>query len=155
MRSIHSWLTEYSESHQTTFNQVTHWVCVPAIMLSLLGLLWSIQTPALLSTVSPLLNWAVIFVLSALFFYSLLSIPLALGMVAVTMIMLALVYWLDSLATPLWQLSVGIFVVAWIGQFVGHLVEGRRPSFFKDLQFLLIGPVWLLAKVYKRAGIKY
>ena len=60
-----------------------------------------------------------------------------------------------TLATPLWQVCLAIFVVAWIGQFVGHAVEGRRPSFFKDVQFLLIGPLWILAFVYRRLGLSY
>ena len=45
-----------------------------------------------------------------------------------------------------------VFVLAWIGQFIGHLIEGKRPSFFKDLQFLLIGPAWLMAFVYRAAA---
>ena len=62
---------------------------------------------------------------------------------------------LDTLAWPLWLTSVVIFIVAWIGQFVGHAVEGKRPSFFKDLQFLLIGPLWLLAAAYRRFSVPY
>ena len=62
---------------------------------------------------------------------------------------------LAALETPLWQICLVIFVVAWIGQFIGHALEGRRPSFFKDLQFLLIGPLWLLGFVYRRLGLRY
>jgi uncharacterized membrane protein YGL010W len=62
---------------------------------------------------------------------------------------------LAHLPWPLWLTSVVIFVVAWIGQFVGHALEGKRPSFFKDLQFLLIGPLWLLATAYRRFSVPY
>jgi uncharacterized membrane protein YGL010W len=55
----------------------------------------------------------------------------------------------------LWVTSLVIFVAAWIGQFIGHAIEGKRPSFFKDLQFLLIGPLWLLAAAYRRLGLRY
>ena len=55
----------------------------------------------------------------------------------------------------LWAVSVAVFVLAWVGQFIGHAIEGKRPSFFKDVQFLLIGPIWLLAELYRRAGIPY
>ena len=48
-----------------------------------------------------------------------------------------------------------VFVLAWVGQFIGHLIEGRKPSFFEDVKFLLVGPAWLLASVYRRAGIRY
>jgi uncharacterized membrane protein YGL010W len=56
---------------------------------------------------------------------------------------------------PLWLGCGVLFVLAWIGQFVGHAIEGKRPSFIKDLQFLLIGPMWLLADVYRRLGVRY
>jgi len=71
------------------------------------------------------------------------------------LVLLWLVYLLDQLPVPLWMSCVTLFVLAWIGQFVGHAVEGKRPSFYKDLQFLMIGPLWLLAQVYKRAGISF
>jgi uncharacterized membrane protein YGL010W len=56
----------------------------------------------------------------------------------------------------LW-LAIGVFVVAWIAQFVGHskLFEGRKPSFLTDLKYLLIGPAWVLAKLYRKLGWKY
>ena len=73
----------------------------------------------------------------------------------VLLAMFAVVAWLETLAWPLWQSCLAIFVVAWIGQFIGHAIEGRRPSFFKDLQFLLIGPIWLLAFVYRSIGLRY
>ncbi len=48
---------------------------------------------------------------------------------------------------PLLTTSLAIFVIAWIGQFYGHKVEGKKPSFLKDLQFLLIGPAWVFEKL--------
>jgi uncharacterized membrane protein YGL010W len=105
--------------------------------------------------ISPAMNWAVLFAMAAVVYYFILSVPLGLGMVAVLAGMLSLSWWLDGRAVPLWVISVAIFVAAWIGQFVGHHIEGRKPSFFKDLQFLMIGPVWLLAFVYRRLGIRY
>ena len=56
---------------------------------------------------------------------------------------------------PLWIICAVLFALAWLGQFIGHAIEGRRPSFFKDLPFLLIGPLWLLADVYRRAGVRH
>ena len=50
---------------------------------------------------------------------------------------------------------MAIFVLAWIGQFIGHKIEGEKPSFFEDLQFLLIGPDWLLGAIYQKLGIRY
>ncbi len=60
----------------------------------------------------------------------------------------------SRLTVPLWSVCAALFVLAWIGQFVGHAIEGKRPSFFKDVQFLLIGPLWLLADLYRRLGAR-
>ncbi len=56
---------------------------------------------------------------------------------------------------PVWRSALVVFVVAWIGQFIGHKIEGKKPSFLQDLQFLLIGPVWLLGFIYRNLGIRY
>jgi uncharacterized membrane protein YGL010W len=84
-----------------------------------------------------------------------LSPALALGVALVFALLLALTQALATLPWPLWLTSIVIFVVAWIGQFIGHALEGRRPSFFKDVQFLLIGPLWLLAAAYRRFSVPY
>ncbi|MFP6648360.1 MAG: Mpo1-like protein [Pirellulaceae bacterium] len=149
------WFEEYGESHQNHTNKLVHWICVPAITVSLLGLLWSIPTPDF-SEQQILLNWATLFIALVLVYYVWLSIPLAVGMLFFTSGIVGLIYLHEKhLALELWQTSVGIFVLAWIGQFIGHQVEGKKPSFFQDVQFLLIGPLWLLGFIYRRLGIKY
>lgn len=153
MQPVNAWLDEYGESHQNPLNKALHWVCVPLIVLSLVGLLWSLPVPDAFATISPLMNWGTLFLFAALVYYFIMSIPLALGMVIVTAAMVWLLNWMDGLVVPLWQLSIGIFVAAWIGQFIGHAVEGKRPSFFKDLQFLMIGPIWLLSALYRKLGL--
>ncbi|MDX1432992.1 MAG: Mpo1-like protein [Gammaproteobacteria bacterium] len=155
MRDIHQWLRDYAQSHTHPTNERLHWVCVPLIVLSLVGLLWAIPAPSWLRGLFPLANWATLFLLASLAYYLMLSFALTLGMVPVLAIIVAAVWWLDGLAAPLWLVSAIIFVVAWIGQFIGHAVEGKRPSFFEDVQFLMIGPLWLLAAVYRRLGIPY
>ena len=155
LRSVQSWLDEYGESHQNPTNKLIHWICVPVIVFSVVGLLWSLPVPEAFVRISPAMNWAVLFAMAAIVYYFILSASLAVGMVAVLAGMLALAHWLSGLSTPLWAISVGIFVVAWVGQFIGHHIEGKKPSFFKDLLFLMIGPVWLLAFVYQRLGIRY
>ena len=155
MRSIHSWLDEYGESHRNPVNKRLHWICVPLIVLSVIGLLWSIPVPRTWAADSALLNWGVLFIVLALAYYYLLAWRLALGMTLITCIMCAVIYAANRLSVPLWLLSLSVFVLAWIGQFIGHKIEGKKPSFFKDIQFLLIGPLWLLAFVYRRAGLNY
>jgi uncharacterized membrane protein YGL010W len=155
MRTVSDWLSEYGTSHQNPVNKLLHWICVPPIVLSLMGLLWSVPVPASFTAVSPWLNWASLTAAAAVAYYLVLSPSLALGIALVFVVLLAIVAWLNALPWPLWATSFVIFVLAWIGQFIGHAIEGKRPSFFKDLQFLLIGPLWLLAAVYRRLSVPY
>lgn len=149
MRSVTEWLDEYAESHRHPTNKLLHWVCVPVIVISVTGVLWSLPVPAIFEEISPALNWGTAMLAVAVVYYLFLSVPLALGMAVVSVSIAAALAWLDGLHVPLWQTSLVAFVIAWIGQFAGHHLEGRKPSFFKDLQFLLIGPLWLLGHVYR------
>ncbi len=155
MSPADQWLDRYGESHNHRVNKLLHWVCVPLIVVSLIGLLWSIPVPAALKATSPALNWGTIFLMAAVVYYFIMSISLAFGILPFVVLVVMAVSWLDSLPIPLPLLSALIFAVAWVGQLIGHRVEGKRPSFFEDLQFLMIGPLWLLAAVYRRLGIRY
>lgn len=159
MRKIESLLEEYGESHQNPTNKLVHWVCVPSIFFSIVGLIFSIP-PGFLADTLPFMgqfaNWATIALLIVLIYYLSLSVPLTLGMALFSVICLALANFLQiEFPGKLALICLGVFVIAWIGQFYGHKVEGKKPSFFKDLQFLLIGPAWLMSFIYKRIGIAY
>jgi len=155
MRTMHQWLDEYGASHRNSTNELLHWICVPAIVMTVIGFLWSIPVPSSFNAVSPWLNWATLSVALWLAYYFLLSPALGLGATIGLVAMLFVVRWLDTLAWPLWATCLTIFAIAWIGQFVGHSIEGTRPSFFKDVQFLLIGPIWLMSHLYRRLGLSY
>ncbi|MEE8233611.1 MAG: Mpo1-like protein [Gammaproteobacteria bacterium] len=152
MRNVNALLIEYGESHQNRINKKIHWVCVPAIMFSLLGILWSLPFPVI---ISPFINWATVLIILSLIYYFFLSWKLAIGVLFSSLFMILILQWMDCFSVPLWQIAIAIFIVAWIGQFIGHHIEGKRPSFFKDIQFLLIGPVWLLADVYRKVHLEY
>ncbi|ALW86422.1 hypothetical protein AUC43_15810 [Hymenobacter sedentarius] len=156
MASLSALLSEYGESHQNPTNKLVHWVCVPLIMFSLLGLLWAVPVPAAIQRISPWLNWGTLVMVLALAYYVRLSGRLALGMVLVWVAMAGTLHLVAELAIlPLWAVCLIIFALTWVGQFWGHKVEGKKPSFLKDLQFLLIGPLWLLHFVYRRLGWSY
>ncbi|HVO90499.1 MAG TPA: Mpo1-like protein [Casimicrobiaceae bacterium] len=89
---------------------------------------------------------------AAIVFYAWLSPALAIGMLAVCALFL---YPIVLLGANTWIAAAIVFVGAWVGQFIGHAIEGRKPSFSEDLKFLLIGPLWLLADLYRRLGIRY
>jgi uncharacterized membrane protein YGL010W len=128
---------------------------VPIIVVSLTGLLWSIPVPQSFAAISPLLNWGTILLALGVLYYFSMSLSLALGMVAFVLLVMVCIIGLRQLPWPLWASCLALFVIAWIGQFIGHHYEGKKPSFFKDVQFLMIGPLWLLSFVYRKLGIRY
>lgn len=160
MRKIDQLLSEYGESHQNTTNKLIHWICVPLIFWSIVCMIWSVPTDLLNGIYpnikSPFFNWATIALLFTLMYYLRLSFRLFIGMLILVIGFLYLTLWVDmTFIWPVWQIGLLVFVLAWIGQFYGHKVEGKKPSFFKDLQFLLIGPAWLMHFIYKKVGIAY
>lgn len=154
MRTVTEWFGEYGESHSHPTNKLLHWICVPLIVLSVMGFLWSIPVPQAIAGF-PWLNWATLVTLLVLLYYTVLSPTLAAAMALVFAALFAVLALLTSLPWPLWAVSLVIFVVSWIGQFIGHALEGKRPSFFRDVQFLLIGPLWLVATLYRKLGFSY
>ena len=154
-RTADQWFDAYGESHQNPLNKAIHWIMVPLIYMSIMGRLWDVPVPAVLATI-PYANFASLGILVALAFYFRMSVTIGLGMLGFSVLNIALIHGYEALALgPVWVVSLAIFVVAWIFQFAGHKVEGAKPSFFEDLQFLLVGPAWLLGFVYRRTGIPY
>jgi len=141
MRKVDELFARYGESHRHPVNEAIHWICVPLITWSVLAALWAASPVA-----------AYIAIGLAVAFYAWLSVQIAVGMLALFALML---YPLILLGSNALIVAVGVFVLAWIGQFVGHAIEGRKPSFLEDVKFLLVGPAWLLHFIYRRAGISY
>ena len=157
MKTIYDWLDAYGESHQNPTNKKIHWVCVPAIMVTLLGLLSLIKFNFSINEGIYKINIAGLLIVSAIIFYIRLSSSITLGMILFSGLCMQLINSLEN-SYDTYQLLVfyvTTFIFAWIGQFIGHKIEGKKPSFFEDIQFLLIGPAWLLSFVYKKMGIKY
>jgi uncharacterized membrane protein YGL010W len=151
MRRVDTLLDNYSADHQNPANQAIHLVCVPAIAWSMTAMLWAIPVPPLTRPGA----WAGLAMVLALLAYWRLSRMLATGMLACFALAYFLNQWIVAswgIAGLLW-LGVSVFVVAWIGQFIGHRIEGKRPSFFTDLVYLLVGPLWTLSKLYRRIGL--
>jgi uncharacterized membrane protein YGL010W len=141
MRPVDLLFDRYGGYHRHPTNKAIHWVCVPLIVWSVIGLLWS-ATPIA----------AYVAIGAALTFYLWLSVPIALGMAAVLAAMLVA---LPALGEHTLSVAAVVFVAAWIGQFVGHAVERSRPSFVEDMRSFLVGPAWLLGFIYRRLGIPF
>jgi uncharacterized membrane protein YGL010W len=156
MQDLQSLLDKYGESHINSTNKLIHWVCVPVIMFSLIGLLKSI--PFFVSR-DFMLNWGGIALLLALVYYLRLSISMFIGFFIIGIILLwgnqKIYEAMDQSYPGLALFSIILFVIAWIGQFIGHKIEGKKPSFLEDVQFLLIGPAWLLHFIFQKIGVKY
>lgn len=150
MKTLNEWFDAYVESHQNQTNQLIHFVCVPALFLSIVGFHMSIPVhflSDLLNLNNPLIeNWATVTVVFMLLFYLRLSFSMFLKMFIFSVVCIIGNHYLPAIL-PLAYTSLVIFIVAWIGQFYGHRLEGKKPSFFKDLQFLLIGSAWVIKKV--------
>lgn len=153
MRSMQSWLDGYSADHRNPVNQVIHWICVPPIVWTVVALLWTVPVPS--AWLKPG-AWAVFAMVLAFAWYWKHSHRLG-GALLVAFVVLALITgWLFDLLGPvrLRWVAIAVFVLAWIGQFVGHKFEGHRPSFLTDLSYLLVGPAWLMEKFLRRLGFK-
>jgi uncharacterized membrane protein YGL010W len=139
MTTLDAWLARYGESHRHRVNEAIHWICVPAIAWSAIALAWWVSPYA-----------AIVLCALALAFYAVLSVPVALGMLAFVGLAIEACVRLDRHVAAV---AVAVFIVAWIGQFVGHKVERRKPAFLDDVKFLLIGPAWVLATLMRRLRI--
>lgn len=156
MKPVQAFLDEYGESHKNKVNKTIHWIFVPLIMFSIFGILWQVQIPV--ESVPSWVNLATLAMAVVLGFYLRLSRPLFFGFMFIAAAIIAGNYALAELFdNKLIHLAVsaGIFVVSWVFQFIGHEIEGAKPSFFKDMQFFLIGPAWLLHFVYRKLGVPY
>lgn len=151
MSKLDQYFERYGEHHRNPVNKAIHWVCVPLIMFSLLGLIWMIPFP----NFTTYLNWASFVIAGSLYYYWTLSRPMALAMLLITGIMSFFIVSIEtSSPRPVLVFAI-IFAASWIGQFIGHKIEGQKPSFLEDLRFLLIGPLWLLHFVFGKLGISY
>lgn len=162
VRQVDVYFDKYSESHQNPINEIIHWICVPLIVFSLFGLIWSIPFPelAFLGKYNGYVNWASFLIAFSIYYYYRLSPVLSYAMLLIVMIFSAAIVSIEKLQKSsgwpdVWQICLAIFILAWIGQFIGHKIEGKKPSFFDDIKFLLIGPIWLLHFIFKKVGIPY
>lgn len=153
-RPIDRWFASYSGDHRNAVNQRIHVFAVPAILWSVLALLWCIPAPGTWFKAG---IWAAVAMFAAMLFYWRASRKLGLGMLAQFAVLTLATQWIAArfgLNALLWA-AIGVFVVAWIAQFIGHKIEGKKPSFLTDLTYLLIGPAWVLAKLYRKLGWSY
>lgn len=157
MREIDNLLEKYGESHKNKLNKAIHWVMVPSIFFSIIGLLFSVPVFGLSKTT--FLNFGTPALVITLFYYFRLSKKLSIGFLLWSLICLYgnfIIYkYVQFSDSKLAYISAGIFVFAWVFQFIGHKVEGKKPSFLDDIKFLLVGPAWLMHFIFKKLNLSY
>jgi uncharacterized membrane protein YGL010W len=140
-RPIDILLAHYGESHQNPRNEAIHFVAIPLIMLSLCGLMFALH---------PWIAYA--FIAASMVYYARLSWVFFALMCAWSALILAALY---AMGSQVLVLSITIFVAAWIAQFIGHKIEGKKPSFFEDIQYLWVGPLFVLSKLMGKLRIHW
>lgn len=157
MRKVDLLFAEYSKSHRNAVNKFIHWICVPLIFCSILGFISLIPSPHFC-----FLHFGCISIISLVavvlisLFYIRLSLLIAMVMLFIMLLVEHFIYLTNiNLGKQSWVIYLSIFAITWIFQFIGHKIEGKKPSFLKDIQFLLIGPIWLLGFILKKVGIRY
>lgn len=157
MRKVDLLFAEYSKSHRNATNKFIHWICVPLIFWTILGFASLIPAPHFCASYFgcvSIISCIVIFLVTL--FYIRLSLLIAIVMAVIMLIMEHFIYLANiSFGKQSWIVYLSVFVITWIFQLIGHKIEGQKPSFLKDLQFLLIGPIWLLGFILKKTGIRY
>jgi uncharacterized membrane protein YGL010W len=140
-RRVDQLLAHYEESHRNSKNELIHFIAIPLIMLSLVGMMFALH---------PYVAYA--FIAASMVYYLRLSLVFLVTMVLWSLLTVALVFAMGSLVL---ELSVAIFVGAWILQFIGHKLEGKKPSFFEDIQYLWVGPLFVLSKLFNKLGLRW
>lgn len=153
MRQIEHLLDRYSESHRNKTNILIHAIAVPSIYFVTLGLLYAIPVPQWLVQFD--VSWAHIISIPVLYYYFRLSGPIGAAMTLLTLVCFGGIALLENAGISVWQFCLALFIVMWILQFIGHKIEGKKPSFLEDLRFLLVGPAWWWVHWLKRMNIGY
>ena len=132
-------LESYEKNHQNPINEAIHMIAIPLIMFSILGVTAAFDI---------FLEYILVGI--AFLYYLKLSKTAALLMLVWLLIYLGLVVLLRPYII---EISILLFAFGWILQFLGHFIEGKRPSFFEDLRYFLIGPLFVVQKVISKFGI--
>ena len=153
MKTLVEQLSQYADYHRDARNILTHFVGVPMILFAVVILL---SRPAwVLGEVGFVISPAVVAALAACVYYMLLDMRYGVTLALVLGVMLAVGAWLAQQTMALWLgWGIGLFVVGWIIQFVGHYWEGRKPAFMDDIVGLLIGPLFVLAEMGFALGLR-
>ena len=149
------WLTEFSERHDNVSNPVIFWASLMLLLVGTVGVFWSLPVPEAFTTISPFLNWGSAFLMASVIYYFIISLPLGFGMVPFIWGLGAMQAWLSGHAIPLQYASAILVGVGVTGLSLGHYSSGGLRAVSRDVQLLMIAPLWLLSNIYRRLKIPF
>ncbi len=150
-----NWLIDYGENHRELGNVALYWLAVPLLVIGTVGMLWSLPVPEAFFNISPFLNWGTAFLMAAVVYYFIISVSLAIGMLPFIVGAAAVASWLEASQYSLIWVSAGLSVGAVVGLWLGQYATGGIRAVLRDIQLMMIAPVWLLSVLYRRLGIPY
>lgn len=149
------WLTDYGESHRNISFAGIYWIAVLTLVISTVGMLWSLPVPYEFEKISPILNWGSTFLMAAVVYYFIISMPLAIGMLPFVFGVAAIQIWLIESPLSLTRASTALFALSVVGLYLGRHSSGGLRAVFRDIQLMMIAPAWLLSVLYRKFGIPY
>jgi|TARA_B110000263_G_scaffold98380_1_gene85928 hypothetical protein len=150
MNETNKWLIDYGNSHQNVRYPLIFWSAVILFPISLVGALWSIEMPvAFYISVSPVINWGLMFLLATIIYYFIISIAVAIGMIPFIVCVIAFFLWLENMDYPIISISIGINIMSIYGLYRGRGKNTGLKSLWQDIQMMIIGPLWMLSRLYK------
>lgn len=149
------WLTEYGSRRDSLQRPGVHSVALVVCVFGLVGLLWSLPVPAEFRRISPLLNWGSAFVMATVVYYFIIATSLAIGMLPFAVGLTACVMWFDRSGQPLDLVAAGALLAGAAGLYWSRHPHKRGAALMADIQLMMIGPIWLLSRLYRRLGIPF
>lgn len=155
MTDAQRWLSDYGDNHRHITAPAIYWPAVLALVIGTAGMLWALPVPAEFVRISPLLNWGSAFLMVAAVYYFIISVPLAIGMLPFILGVTAIQHWLIASRLPAAPVSAGLTAASVAGLWLGRSSSDGAYAVFRDIQLMMIGPIWLLSNLYRRLGIPY
>lgn len=155
MTDTGKWLHDYGANHRDIRYPPVYWICVPMLVIGVVGLLWSTPVPEAFLAISPALNWATAFLLAVVVYYFIISMPLAIGMLPFLAAVVAFELWLQHSDYSALRAAIGLTVGSIVGLYVGRRNDSGFGSILEDIQLVMIAPFWMLSILYRRLGIPY
>lgn len=155
MAETDKWLNDYGECHRNISFGPIYWVAVLTLVIGTVGMFWSLPIPVEFTRISPVLNWGSAFLMATVVYYFIISMPLAVGMLPFVFGIAAIQIWLEESPWNIMQVSSGLFAVSLFGLYLGHRGGDGVHAVIRDIQLMMIAPVWLLSNLYRKLGIPF